>query len=883
MNEKFNDKNEANNLDKVSVPEYTETAPADYVLEEGNNIASLKSQIEDINKQVQGSVMRGDEADKAVAELEYQIHAQERINRGELTDEQKLVNLKAELDDINRAVQSSEMKLTDAEEKTTALEKEIYDIEKPSEDSGSEKKEGEVENEDQPILERKEADPIRTEYLNLKRTFKDSQREFQDELEKSFAKRGPFSKFFGLGRNSMDQDALQAHGRFMDANIAYHKFAKENGIYDKINDRINRDKPDGAESSVALGVANRHVFKPAEKRLDIQSNRLPEGLRKVKESIVRLASKNKKTSIAIGLTMAGSSLIFNTAGLATGLAVGGIGKLITKKKESGLKEQEKDTIARFEGQGSGEYLDIDKLEDEYFESLNSIDKTKANTRMAAVGAAIAAGSLEEILESGSVPVSEQPAVDAGQTIIDSHHRAVEGFSTPTYGELAGVDMDESGNIIRTEMDPSIAKEIAAQEAAEAAAKPVIESDPNFSSMLDVYGDTPPSVESSVPEVEPASVVAETVEKIFIPERGDNLSSALLEGIRERVGAGSLQLPKGVSPEGISHYIYQSFPEMTSATDITPRLSPEEWVELGVSSGDPNLIQVGEHINMQGLIDKMWGVPQEVVTQPAPDTSILEGVVGDTQNIGDVPTAESLDVSKGELVWTDENGDLQFREDVYAETASSPVESVPADNIIEGVVGDTENVAPTHPDVDSQMSEPVSSVEDTVVSPESLVVNENINQAKIVSQAEIIEGRQNLDALAALERMQGYQPKVSTEIAGLVVPLDPNEHIIHQVYDEMLSLYRHGDINLPADRMAFIAKNETALYSFIEETARELSDSKISAFFGASHSLGLSAAEWQGLGISSGDPQIITAGDNLQVGRLVQTILERAAEKINKNL
>lgn len=163
----------------------------------------------------------------------------------------------------------------------------------------------------------------------------------------------------------------------------------------------------------------------------------------------------------------------------------------------------------------------------------------------------------------------------------------------------------------------------------------------------------------------------------------------------------------------------------------------------------------------------------------------------------------------------------------------------------------------------------------------IVYNQEIvNEAIHASRADILAERENLDLRSFSEMAHGYQPKISISLEQLITTPAENEHIFEHVYQEMLKAYKAGDINLPAQRMEYIFINETALYSFIEESAKELSNNSVSSWLGGSESLDLTTDQWKELGFSSGDPQTLVPGDKIHTGKLMKMILENAAEDVN---
>jgi hypothetical protein len=98
---------------------------------------------------------------------------------------------------------------------------------------------------------------------------------------------------------------------------------------------------------------------------------------------------------------------------------------------------------------------------------------------------------------------------------------------------------------------------------------------------------------------------EKVEAIHPIAEGENLSSVLLNHLNTLVNNGHT-LPEGFEKGKIAQYMYESF----------ARLTPEQWVELGVSRGDPNLVYPGETIDINALAEKMLEPAVETTLDPS---------------------------------------------------------------------------------------------------------------------------------------------------------------------------------------------------------------------------------------------------------------------------
>ncbi len=158
---------------------------------------------------------------------------------------------------------------------------------------------------------------------------------------------------------------------------------------------------------------------------------------------------------------------------------------------------------------------------------------------------------------------------------------------------------------------------------------------------------------------------ESADSFYSMKEHDVLSRITVDYVKEKVLDGSLVLPNGVNEGGISHYIYQSFPEMTSATDAVSRLSAEEWVDLGVSSGNPNIIHPGETINIQELVHKM-NVSPDVTSPENPIIETTKALSTDVGSHSDKLLFENIDLVDpyADKIYTVENG--QFLKDIMNE-------------------------------------------------------------------------------------------------------------------------------------------------------------------------------------------------------------------------
>ncbi len=768
----------------------------------------------------------------------------------------------------------------------------------------------EEEKEEALFGETEEEIEAKQEYVQRKREFKQARQAYMTALEQDYADRNIFKKVLGLGRKELSPDVERAYDTFMAANQAYYNFAQRSGHYERVATRLNRDRAPKEQLPLNSLVADRHILQPAQERLELQKLHMPEGVSRLKQAIVEKIRKNPKTALGVGALLT----VLNPAAVLTGLGVRYVGnKFYVGSKEATEKQVTDAAIDAVEG-----VADLRALEEQQFESARQTHDARIRTNAVAVGAAVAAG--------GAYGSSGEEAVLP----------SVEDVTLPD--TLSG---DE--------------------------------------------------------------IIGSTLEGLYTVERGDTMSQIMLESIRERVLAGELKLPPGVDIDHITHHLYQSFPEMTNATDVSPRLSPAEWQTLGVASGDPQLISPGENINVEGLIEKLWGTssgtsataevvpptvdvvapaaevvpptvdvvpPAAEVVPPAVDAPmpeveavpaqpVSETVVLDRTTItaeGDMvfqapegfavgtpmevvspfsnevpyvkmPGEELIDVMmqrieadvRSGVITLDAGQDMDtLREqllDRYPElkqpdevlwfqrTANPGLTpevwkeiGIPGGDPLEIPDGTAINMDRLLNEVFDFKPEGEVTPEPSTPSPAAETVAVGVSEASPVEATEttpISQYDQKLQEMlgdtrdpkmieaALAELAKGYQPVMSERLAELTTPWRPGQSLHEHLYRTMLESYRAGDINLPLETMKNVQNNETALYGFIERHLPDVSEGVLSKFFRGVGPDALSPSEWRELGIESGDPQMIAAGEKVQTGNIIKLLLERAASATNK--
>lgn len=615
------------------------------------------------------------------------------------------------------------------------------------------------------------ANEVKSEYLQLKKNFKESQSVYLSALERDYADRNLLQKMFGLGRKEFSPAVQGAYDAFMKANQAYYSFAEKNGNYQKIAERISREHSTDKVPNIDLLVANRHVLRPAEARLEQQKVHLPAYLQDIKNGIQDKIKQYPKTALGVGALLT----LLNPAAVAAAVGVRYVGNKFYVAGKEYNQEVEKNNVLEsihFDEEAAR----LDELEAQYYEAARQVQDAKVHTNMAAVGAAVAAGAAY----GGG---AEEVVLDKETVVLN------EASGLVTFPE------------------------------------PIDQIPTSPSDLADVIEVSP--VTEGIAEVSSAN----TFEATRTLEDGDVLSKVILQTLQERMQSGQLTLPEGVNQDRLAHYIYQSFPEMTNASNIEPRLTAAEWKDLGVSSGDPHLIQPGEKINVQGLIEKMWGMSTDASVTPADG----QGVVPRGVETHFVPTVEA------------------------------------APDAIERLINsDTEVVVEQVPTSSTEIGVPVEN--------EAVTAAERTAAIKVKNGDEWLYREPRITVIPDTDAVV----RVSERLGSLVTEWQKTENAsLHEyLYKTILQGFRTGNITLPAETVALVAKNQTALYGFIEQYMPEVSENALSKFFRGTSTDALSIDQWKTLGIQSGNPHIIAPGEQIQTGEIIKILLDRARTATN---
>lgn len=594
-----------------------------------------------------------------------------------------------------------------------------------------------------------------SEHWKLKEAMRDAKQAYLGKLEADVEQRGALKKMFGFGQKEMTPEVLEAYNKFMAANQAYYHYADESGRYKKINEWLQDRQEKAGQAVEPMGiygaVANRHVLKPASERLALQERQMPPAVLKLFKTI------GGNSYLKWGLL--GTSVIATAGGSLFGILGGkatkwGLERTYVRGKIDQHKVEAREITNVL---AAHELIDLDLLEKEYFASGLAIDTARFRTNAAsmAVGAAATAGAGYTIGTIGSEFLSEGVNTSGGIVdgtvkpispndlglVVESAPTASPVGSTSevggnaTFNELVAREMNFGGGSIEDQLG---IKEV---------------------SSYDTDTFTNDALKAAA-EVEEKSVATldTAIEKVVTVKPGDTMSELLYDTIKERVAAGQLTLPSGQS---ISQYLYQNFPELTNATDVAGRLTPEEWVKLGVESGNPNQIAVGEVIDINALLEKLPSATSETVASSPVDT-----VVADTTS-NSVAGAET--------------------------TTSSPPGTPP--KVAESIEATT--------DVSSSRSEV------NIVS-KSAILQSRVGPDVMLTQ-ELIAGYQ-----------PQMSPEFSKSVTTFSESINKNS-FTYELYRQTLEAYQGGNINLPAETVRKVAADPLALATFLDNNAAEFSD------------------------------------------------------------
>ncbi|MCA9363197.1 hypothetical protein KC851_02665 [Candidatus Kaiserbacteria bacterium] len=706
------------------------------------------------------------------------------------------------------------------------------------------------------------------EYIAAKSDFKQAKREYLEAITKE--SKGT-KKMFGFRRDREAEEALSqasilARDKYKEAFGQLREAQLNSGAYQQIEAKIG-------EGAMELAIGDRYVWDVVQKRIEIQSSQLPESAQKLKRRLVEKLREHPNVVKGVGIFALGVSVgakLMNPLGAGVVMGVNWLGGKMVKRVESEHQEQKIDIAKQIKANVAA----FEELEELYLESASNIKSAESAKRLATLTAVLTMAG-PQIVESASEYID---SLNLGSVEVDLSPSPIPEAVSPDGGAWAppdnvpmdGVDLPSDGPV---ETGDPVSSQSNTQ---------VIGDDRWSQSNLDlnndktVYNldpDAPTFTADNIKEMSEAPKVFDTstegwdlsqgpdeigavestpsaqtavsaeslanIETTHEVQRGDTLSETLLNNLRERLDAGELKLPEGVDRNGLAAKMYQTFPEFTSAQDVAPRLTPEQWVQLGVGSGDPNLIYPGETIDMQSLVELMEGTQLDGVS---PDASTAV----DTTGVVEATGFEGAEANSNTPV-----------------TAAGVEGEVVTEGYPRGVI---------MPDGSEQI---VNSPEEFEAAREAGAVWSGTGEASVAgAQTEGVASEYNL---AGYQMSEQYQDQ-SYEFLRLVneqgEPVKVYDHIINFINRGV----EEGKMSLPDDMSIGFRDYNDNLEGYIAERLPDLGEGVM-----IGHTDALTSDEWQRLGIASGDPRILSVNDTLPLGKLVEFIFTGNKEVLFSNV
>lgn len=573
----------------------SEETPYGPTLRKKSNIDDLKTRINEINTLVRENKMDTEVADIEVALAEEEIRSLEQENKKEFTEAEDIKE-----DEIEK-IEEEENKIdTEAADMEVALEEE-----KIKEEIGDIEEDEPEEEENPESTEMDEYEIEKKEYLQLKKEFKSAEKKYYDAIKSDYRNRGNLNKFFGLGRNDMNPNVQEAYDEFMAANKSYYGFAQNNGVYQKIAERLYREKKEDEEVAINSAIAGRHVLTPAEKRLELQTIKMPERLVHIKDKIL---DKIKDYPVAVKTTavaLIGYSLFVKPAAVVAGVGTRYLGNKFyvntLKKRQEATKINTEELIDELDK------VNLEEMENEYFTATNKAHNAKNRVKMAAVGAAVGTGILSS-MDFGTDSVGTKVNVDNS------------------------VDIDVKG-VQEQDIAKSVTEHIRnqAQESGMPAPSGVeITPEPVEKAMIsEDYGNLTHIMKME--DMNGLSFGDRIIDKFTreqITELHEILADTLAKGIQE----GDIVLPDPLIVDGVDYtnnlagYVAEKLPDVSRSWGdvLTPdELTQEQWQMFGIRSGDPNSMYLGEKVKIGELLKYI--MRDELATSPPGEVPVSETV------------------------------------------------------------------------------------------------------------------------------------------------------------------------------------------------------------------------------------------------------------------
>jgi hypothetical protein len=799
----------------------------------------------------------------------------------------------------------------------------VQEIDKPDEPAvveGEPKPEASFEN------------PDRVEYLRLKREFIETRRNFLSVLGNDYE--GNYKSIlskefitqsyrkFGGGREKLSEGVVQkAYDQYILANKNFLKYTNNSDTFREITDRLSRRHkklhPGADDYSVKPAQAERHILKLAKERLKLQTKVLmPEIVTKNYKKVLELIKKHPKTALAVGVAALGVGGFVAGAAATTSYAsraVVGISAkyFVSKAGEEGILDKKKASIENLRRDITDtinrDDFDLEEMEREYFSSENSLQMTTTGVKTASwiAGGAFAAAYSPDV--SGVALNINDANPNIPSAIPDQPIEAVPEAIDPRVDDFLSKYLDSTDKVtspesyLRPEADIELPEESTAETAEVNNIKVTEESafgnevlnnpssnadtvlDKNLSNHLDnlKYKTESPegfqfSKDIQVDSVDAnAESIPASVDKngeIHEVKRTENLSTILFDSLKRRLEAGDIKLPAGVDKNSLAHHMYQSFPEMTSAKDISSTLNHDQWVELGIKSGNPHDIRPGEKINIEALIEKMRGLAPEikvpVIEQPVSlgGSSIDLNYTNVDASAGDLSL--DLDLDKTAMNSMVETGTPGSLEDVVLGNMDSkvpPFDSTPIATF-EPIVGQEAVTASAGLDEVPDIETKPNNIDQDFTNPDNPVnnryeISDSLKEATLAFNSEEIDAGKMISPEGNPNYLFEHLAKIFEKELGP---------------DGKITLPLKLSSSDPGPGWSNFTKDVPGL---LKHQLPELELVKGLSF----DQPALTINDWKDLGVSSGNPLDIKETDTIKIGVLYEYILSSDIDQLREAL
>lgn len=393
-------------------------------------------------------------------------------------------------------------------------------------------------------------------------------------------------------------------------------------FYDKLVTRVDA----GEQTEIA---------KADTERSKIFRNEHPKLLANV-ERISKLIPKNKKVRLGLGLlaaagfgatagSLAAGSIAVGAAGgavfgsarwLASTVAGMGVGAWVNKREGKKVTKVEAELEGLLEGQDEAKDLSIAEMRKSVRLAHAEVDSAKLRRTTKTLLSTFAAGLARGLIGAADMAFDafnpKSPSIEETAAALNQNQKVMAG--TPDYSGSKPPSFDGGVAVIPADKLTEV------QELTQLTKNDFLADNPNLAKdqlekmlteKLSIkYGAEDWWKNSGINQNNIGDLVINEspFEKISIlpheVKSGENLSTILHKSLVTQFDEHKIKLPDGVNREDLGKLLYKKFPELGNPKATQWTLSPQEWKELGIKSGNPHLIHPGEKIDLAKLTAKL---------------------------------------------------------------------------------------------------------------------------------------------------------------------------------------------------------------------------------------------------------------------------------------